>query len=158
MLLLHTHRKWTEDRGQGGSLWAHVHMAILTCSDPPPGSTRHNDLPWQLLTKFNNRLRDQRANLTSLAHTKTNIPKLKAGFVGGQVQSASPALSYVGVHPSPQAPGSGAGPPWWWCTPSTWGHRSLEMTPIATQAVGTASKMGGHAGGRAGGRAWGPRS
>lgn len=88
MLLLHTHRKWTEDRGQGGSLWAQVHVAILTCSDPPPGSTRHNDLPWQLLTKFNNRLLDQRANLTSLAHTETSIPKLKAGFVGGQFWSA----------------------------------------------------------------------
>lgn len=131
MLLLHTHRKWTEDRGQGGSLWAQVHVAILTCSDPPPGSTRHNDLPWQLLTKFNNRLLDQRANLTSLAHTETSIPKLKAGFVGGQVQSASPALSYVRVHPSPLAPGSGAAPPWSRCTPSPRGHRSLETTPIA---------------------------
>lgn len=48
----------------------------------------HNDLPWQLLTKFNNRLRDKRANLTSLADTHTNIPKLKAGFVGGQFWSA----------------------------------------------------------------------
>nr|XP_019596080.1 PREDICTED: dipeptidase 1 isoform X2 [Rhinolophus sinicus] len=48
----------------------------------------HNDLPWQLLTKFNNRLLDQRANLTSLAHTETSIPKLKAGFVGGQFWSA----------------------------------------------------------------------
>lgn len=48
----------------------------------------HNDLPWQLLKKFNNQLRDQRANLTSLADTHTNIPKLKAGFVGGQFWSA----------------------------------------------------------------------
>ncbi|KAM5207652.1 dipeptidase 1 isoform 2-T2 [Hipposideros larvatus] len=48
----------------------------------------HNDLPWQLLEKFNNQLRDQRANLTSLADTHTNIPKLKAGFVGGQFWSA----------------------------------------------------------------------
>lgn len=48
----------------------------------------HNDLPWKLLTMFNNQLRDKRANLTSLADTHTNIPKLKAGFVGGQFWSA----------------------------------------------------------------------
>ncbi|KAK2491054.1 hypothetical protein MC885_008944 [Smutsia gigantea] len=48
----------------------------------------HNDLPWQLLTRFNNQLRDERANLTSLPGTHTNIPKLKAGFVGGQFWSA----------------------------------------------------------------------
>ncbi|XP_011377445.1 dipeptidase 1 isoform X2 [Pteropus medius] len=48
----------------------------------------HNDLPWQLLTSFNNQLRDARANLTSLAHTHTNIPKLRAGLVGGQFWSA----------------------------------------------------------------------
>lgn len=35
---------------------------------------------------FNNRLRIETANLTSLAGTHTNIPKLKAGFVGGQVR------------------------------------------------------------------------
>lgn len=52
-------------------------------------SPRHNDLPWQLLTMFNNQLRDEKANLTSLAHTHTNIPKLKAGFVGGQVWLSS---------------------------------------------------------------------
>lgn len=48
----------------------------------------HNDLPWQLLKKFNNRLQDARANLTILADTHTNIPKLRAGFVGGQFWSA----------------------------------------------------------------------
>ncbi|KAL2762032.1 dipeptidase 1 isoform b precursor, partial [Daubentonia madagascariensis] len=48
----------------------------------------HNDLPWQLLTMFNNRLQDERANLSTLADTHTNIPKLKAGFVGGQFWSA----------------------------------------------------------------------
>ncbi|KAI5276878.1 Dipeptidase 1 [Manis pentadactyla] len=48
----------------------------------------HNDLPWQLLTMFNNQLRDERANLTSLSRTHTNIPKLRAGFVGGQFWSA----------------------------------------------------------------------
>ncbi|XP_048210867.1 dipeptidase 1 [Perognathus longimembris pacificus] len=48
----------------------------------------HNDLPWQLLKRFNNQLRDERANLTTLMETHTNIPKLKAGFVGGQFWSA----------------------------------------------------------------------
>ncbi|XP_017517731.2 dipeptidase 1 isoform X1 [Manis javanica] len=48
----------------------------------------HNDLPWQLLTMFNNQLQDERANLTSLSRTHTNIPKLRAGFVGGQFWSA----------------------------------------------------------------------
>uniref|UniRef100_A0A8C8ZBB9 Dipeptidase n=1 Tax=Prolemur simus TaxID=1328070 RepID=A0A8C8ZBB9_PROSS len=48
----------------------------------------HNDLPWQLLTKFNNRLQDEAANLTTLASTHTNIPKLRAGLVGGQFWSA----------------------------------------------------------------------
>lgn len=48
----------------------------------------HNDLPWQLLKQFNNRLLDAKANLTVLADTHTNIPKLKAGFVGGQFWSA----------------------------------------------------------------------
>ncbi|XP_003461251.2 dipeptidase 1 [Cavia porcellus] len=48
----------------------------------------HNDLPWQLLTKFNNQLQDEKANLNTLSSTHTNIPKLKAGFVGGQFWSA----------------------------------------------------------------------
>ncbi|XP_045362630.2 dipeptidase 1 isoform X2 [Camelus bactrianus] len=58
--------------------------AQLRCSP----MLRHNDLPWQLLKSFNNQLLDTRANLSSLAHTHTNIPKLKAGFVGGQFWSA----------------------------------------------------------------------
>ncbi|XP_021486902.1 dipeptidase 1 [Meriones unguiculatus] len=48
----------------------------------------HNDLPWQLLDLFNNQLQDQRADLNTLTKTHTNIPKLKAGFVGGQFWSA----------------------------------------------------------------------
>lgn len=48
----------------------------------------HNDLPWQLLNLFNNQLQDPKANLTTLSGTHTNIPKLKAGFVGGQFWSA----------------------------------------------------------------------
>nr|XP_035137722.1 dipeptidase 1 isoform X2 [Callithrix jacchus] len=47
----------------------------------------HNDLPWQLLDMFNNRLQDERANLSTLTGTHTNIPKLRAGFVGGQFWS-----------------------------------------------------------------------
>ncbi|XP_028609433.1 dipeptidase 1 [Grammomys surdaster] len=48
----------------------------------------HNDLPWQLLTLFNNQLLDSKANLTTLEKTHTNIPKLKTGYVGGQFWSA----------------------------------------------------------------------
>ncbi|XP_059008818.1 dipeptidase 1 isoform X2 [Mustela lutreola] len=48
----------------------------------------HNDLPWQLLTMFNNQLQEKAADLTSLAQTHTNIPKLRAGFVGAQFWSA----------------------------------------------------------------------
>ncbi|XP_051884316.1 dipeptidase 1 [Pristis pectinata] len=42
----------------------------------------HNDLPWQLLLRFNNQL--SKVDLNKLNGTHTNIPKLKAGLVGGQ--------------------------------------------------------------------------
>ncbi|XP_074769362.1 dipeptidase 1 [Athene noctua] len=48
----------------------------------------HNDLPWQLLRRFNNQLRVPEANLTLLNDTHTNIPKLRRGHVGGQFWSA----------------------------------------------------------------------
>ncbi|XP_021076393.1 dipeptidase 1 [Mus pahari] len=48
----------------------------------------HNDLPWQLLNLFNNQLLIPDADLNKLVQTHTNIPKLKAGFVGGQFWSA----------------------------------------------------------------------
>ncbi|XP_036690976.1 dipeptidase 1 isoform X1 [Balaenoptera musculus] len=64
-----------------------VHLGLSSVTWPG-GAARHNDLPWQLLKLFNNQLQDPRANLTSLAHTHTNIPKLKAGFVGAQFWSA----------------------------------------------------------------------
>uniref|UniRef100_A0A8C3UXD8 Dipeptidase n=1 Tax=Catharus ustulatus TaxID=91951 RepID=A0A8C3UXD8_CATUS len=48
---------------------------------------RHNDLPWQLLKKFNNQLRLPEANLTVLNDTHTNIPKLRQGHVGAQFWS-----------------------------------------------------------------------
>ncbi|XP_040427706.1 dipeptidase 1 isoform X2 [Cygnus olor] len=47
----------------------------------------HNDLPWQLLKRFNNQLGLPEANLTQLTGTHTNIPKLNAGHVGGQFWS-----------------------------------------------------------------------
>ncbi|XP_076989428.1 dipeptidase 1 isoform X2 [Tamandua tetradactyla] len=48
----------------------------------------HNDLPWQLLKRFNNELRRDGANLSVLQGTHTSIPKLRAGFVGAQFWSA----------------------------------------------------------------------
>uniref|UniRef100_A0A480I521 Dipeptidase n=1 Tax=Sus scrofa TaxID=9823 RepID=A0A480I521_PIG len=62
-------------------------LAVRIMQDTPV-IDGHNDLPWQLLNLFNNQLQDPGANLSSLAHTHTNIPKLKAGFVGGQFWSA----------------------------------------------------------------------
>ncbi|XP_025898085.1 dipeptidase 1, partial [Nothoprocta perdicaria] len=47
----------------------------------------HNDLPWQLLKRFNNQLRLPESNLTVLNGTHTNIPKLLRGHVGGQFWS-----------------------------------------------------------------------
>ncbi|XP_072278714.1 dipeptidase 1 [Pyxicephalus adspersus] len=46
----------------------------------------HNDLPWQLLDKFNNRL--STVDLYTLNGTHTNIPKLREGKVGGQFWAA----------------------------------------------------------------------
>lgn len=56
---------------------------------------RHNDLPWQLLSKFNNQLRLPAANLTVLNDTHTNIPKLRQGHVGGQVGTPGRALGWA---------------------------------------------------------------
>ncbi|NWX98363.1 DPEP1 Dipeptidase, partial [Nothoprocta ornata] len=47
----------------------------------------HNDLPWQLLKRFNNQLLLPESNLTVLNGTHTNIPKLLSGHVGGQFWS-----------------------------------------------------------------------
>ncbi|CAH2324350.1 dipeptidase 1 [Pelobates cultripes] len=46
----------------------------------------HNDLPWQLLSKFNNQL--SKVNLNTLEDTHTNIPKLQKGRVGAQFWAA----------------------------------------------------------------------
>ncbi|XP_053571215.1 uncharacterized protein LOC128661075 [Bombina bombina] len=46
----------------------------------------HNDLPWQLLDKFNNHLNG--VDLHTLQNTHTNIPKLREGRVGGQFWAA----------------------------------------------------------------------
>uniref|UniRef100_A0A8C5S300 Dipeptidase n=1 Tax=Laticauda laticaudata TaxID=8630 RepID=A0A8C5S300_LATLA len=48
----------------------------------------HNDLPWQLLTKFNNQLSLKEANLHELQDTHTNIQKLRLGHVGAQFWAA----------------------------------------------------------------------
>ncbi|KAF6077300.1 dipeptidase 1 [Phyllostomus discolor] len=48
----------------------------------------HNDLPWVMLKRFQNQLGSKEADLNHLANTHTNIPKLKAGLVGGQFWSA----------------------------------------------------------------------
>lgn len=79
-----------------GWLWALV--AVCTADDfreqaqrimqSTPVIDGHNDLPWQLLKKFNNQLRDPQADLRHLENTHTNIPKLRAGYVGGQFWSA----------------------------------------------------------------------
>uniref|UniRef100_A0A8C3SQN6 Dipeptidase n=1 Tax=Chelydra serpentina TaxID=8475 RepID=A0A8C3SQN6_CHESE len=73
-------------------------LAAAGCGDSQarlPGSltfipffSSHNDLPWQLLKKFNNRLSVAPANLTLLSDTHTNIPKLRSGHVGGQFWAA----------------------------------------------------------------------
>ncbi|XP_053127339.1 dipeptidase 1 [Hemicordylus capensis] len=52
------------------------------------GELGHNDLPWQLLKKFNNQLSLEAANLTHLQETHTNIPKLQTGHVGAQFWAA----------------------------------------------------------------------
>ncbi|XP_067905366.1 dipeptidase 1 [Heterodontus francisci] len=46
----------------------------------------HNDLPWQLLLRYHNQL--SKVDLNTLNGTHTNIPKLKAGLVGGQFWAA----------------------------------------------------------------------
>ncbi|KAK2085750.1 hypothetical protein P7K49_037050 [Saguinus oedipus] len=82
-------------RGQGRSAGARKPLGPSGRPDRlvSPHHSRHNDLPWQLLDMFNNRLQDERANLSTLAGTHTNIPKLRAGFVGGQVPPALPRVT-----------------------------------------------------------------
>ncbi|XP_060132028.1 dipeptidase 1 [Zootoca vivipara] len=58
---------------------------IMTTSPVIDG---HNDLPWQLLKKFNNQLSLESANLTTLNDTHTNTQKLRLGHVGAQFWSA----------------------------------------------------------------------
>ncbi|KAM6430613.1 dipeptidase 1 isoform 1-T1 [Liasis olivaceus] len=48
----------------------------------------HNDLPWQLLKKFNNQLSLKSASLYELQGTHTNIRKLHIGHVGAQFWAA----------------------------------------------------------------------
>ncbi|XP_018096999.2 dipeptidase 1-like isoform X1 [Xenopus laevis] len=58
----------------------------LRIMDSVPVIDGHNDLPWQLLDKFNNQL--TKVNLSTLNETHTNIPKLREGRVGGQFWAA----------------------------------------------------------------------
>ncbi|XP_069724473.1 dipeptidase 1 [Phaenicophaeus curvirostris] len=64
----------------------HQEMAERIMTDTPV-IDGHNDLPWQLLKRFNNQLGLPDANLTQLEGTHTNIPKLRSGHVGGQFWS-----------------------------------------------------------------------
>uniref|UniRef100_F6PWK4 Dipeptidase n=1 Tax=Xenopus tropicalis TaxID=8364 RepID=F6PWK4_XENTR len=57
----------------------------LRIMDSVPVIDGHNDLPWQLLSMFNNQL--TKVDLRTLNNTHTNIPKLREGRVGGQVNS-----------------------------------------------------------------------
>lgn len=83
---------WPDEWGMGGQTgrWAgwldrRTERRPDSPSLPLLPLPRHNDLPWQLLEKFNNQLRLPEANLTLLNGTHTNIPKLHRGHVGGQV-------------------------------------------------------------------------
>ncbi|XP_077166134.1 dipeptidase 1 [Paroedura picta] len=53
-----------------------------------PAIDGHNDLPWQMLSRFNNQLSLPAANLSQLQGTHTNLPKLKTGRVGAQFWAA----------------------------------------------------------------------
>ncbi|XP_015262171.1 PREDICTED: dipeptidase 1 [Gekko japonicus] len=53
-----------------------------------PAIDGHNDLPWQMLSRFNNELSLPAANLSQLQGTHTNLPKLKMGHVGAQFWAA----------------------------------------------------------------------
>lgn len=108
-------RKWGAQPGVQELTSPQVPVASLTAW-PAPRDSRHNDLPWQLLSMFNNRLQDTRANLTTLANTHTNIPKLRAGFVGGQVPPALPSLTLRGVIPSPTLGLATVWPSLWRCS------------------------------------------
>ncbi|XP_063266978.1 dipeptidase 1 isoform X4 [Prinia subflava] len=88
-----------QEKMPGGSVWVLVLALALPSTgqqhleeakrimNTTPVIDGHNDLPWQLLRKFNNQLRLPKANLTLLNDTHTNIPKLRQGHVGGQFWS-----------------------------------------------------------------------
>ncbi|XP_056356610.1 dipeptidase 1 [Oenanthe melanoleuca] len=88
-----------QEKMPGGSVWVLVLALALPSTgqqyleraesimNSTPVIDGHNDLPWQLLQKFNNQLRLPEANLTVLNDTHTNIPKLRQGRVGGQFWS-----------------------------------------------------------------------
>ncbi|XP_045898488.1 dipeptidase 1 [Micropterus dolomieu] len=78
------------------ALWVSS-CAVMSAEDPymtralklmseTPLIDGHNDLPWQLLKKFNNEL--NKVDLYKLETTQTNIPKIKEGRLGAQFWSA----------------------------------------------------------------------
>ncbi|XP_016156538.1 PREDICTED: dipeptidase 1 [Ficedula albicollis] len=87
-----------QEKMPGGSVWVLALALALPSTgqyleraenimNSTPVIDGHNDLPWQLLRKFNNQLGLPEANLTVLNDTHTNIPKLRQGRVGGQFWS-----------------------------------------------------------------------
>ncbi|XP_032087345.1 dipeptidase 1 [Thamnophis elegans] len=64
------------------------HLEAIKIMNNTPVVDGHNDLPWQLLTKFNNQLSLKAANLQDLQDTHTNIRKLRLGHVGAQFWAA----------------------------------------------------------------------
>ncbi|XP_054856743.1 dipeptidase 1 [Eublepharis macularius] len=63
-------------------------LAAQRVMNTTPAIDGHNDLPWQMLSRFNNQLSLESANLSQLQGTHTNIPKLQAGRVGAQFWAA----------------------------------------------------------------------
>lgn len=94
--------KWGQMDSQTGQ-WAGRQTDRQTA---PLSLPRHNDLPWQLLKRFNNQLKLTEANLTLLEGTHTNIPKLRSGHVGGQVGRRG---GHAGWAPARVAAGTGPG-------------------------------------------------
>uniref|UniRef100_A0A8C9VK07 Dipeptidase n=1 Tax=Scleropages formosus TaxID=113540 RepID=A0A8C9VK07_SCLFO len=64
--------------GDTGTSVRRLHFDLSPC--------RHNDLPWQLRSKFNNQLNN--VDLNTLNSTHTNIPKIKAGRLAAQFWAA----------------------------------------------------------------------
>lgn len=88
-----------------------------------------------MLKRFHNQLESAEADLNHLADTHTNIPKLKAGFVGGQVRLGRPCIPFGWGSISP-LPGALAKmrPSLAAAHPISWGCGAAEGARTATQA------------------------